>query len=461
MPFLTSKILLTAAFTGVLFFQARSMAPVKDAPAALPPSSLARAVATQNPLLFDVSLAAQVDVNAPGADGQTPLLIATRQRDRELIARLLGLGASVDVADADGHTPLSFAAAEGDISLLQEFVARSLRPNAAAEDGRSALHQAIAAQKYEAAVILLPLSDNFAASPEAGWTLFALAVERGDLPIVKATLGRLPAPLEWSPEARRALTAAIAAEDLELTRLLLSKHPATPTAEGQTVPLLAQAIVDDDLETLRALLRAGADPNTVLPTPCDKGFVAKVSSNYLRSYIIGDEGVTLLMLAAGLGRADSLRVLLDAGADKNRATPKFKMLALYFAARTQKPKCVQMLLGKGPSREELRVEISLAAQRASVIKDGVSILQTPVSTGRKGFDTRPGEYVITDKKRSHRSSIYHSEMPFFMRLNCLDFGLHAGNVPNYPASHGCIRLPAEFAQKLFSEIPVGTMVTIN
>ena len=69
--------------------------------------------------------------------------------------------------------------------------------------------------------------------------------------------------------------------------------------------------------------------------------------------------------------------------------------------------------------------------------------------------------MVTDKKRSHVSSLYHVQMPFFMRLNCLDFGMHAGNVPNYPASHGCIRLPAEIAQKLFAEIPVGTVVTIN
>jgi lipoprotein-anchoring transpeptidase ErfK/SrfK len=103
-----------------------------------------------------------------------------------------------------------------------------------------------------------------------------------------------------------------------------------------------------------------------------------------------------------------------------------------------------VLLGRGPTRDELRVEISLAAQRATIFKNGVSILNTAVSTGRKGFDTPPGEYVVTDKKRSHRSSIYHVEMPFFMRLNCLDFGLHAGAVPNYPASHGCIRVPASW-----------------
>lgn len=461
MPFFTSKVVLTTVFAGALWLRASSLAPVKDARFELPPDSLARAVATGNPQLFEISLAERLDVNAPGPDGRTPLLIATMQRDREMIGRLLELGASVDVPVLAGRTPLSLVAAEGEVDLLRSFVGRSAKPNAVDASGKSALHYAIAARQFDAVDILLPLLEDFAASPGAGRELLTLACETGDPRMMKAILRRMPGPVEWAPETRRALSAAISADDSELVLLLVTKHPATPTAEGDTVPLLARAIVHDDTATLNALLRAGADPNTVLPTPCDKSFVTQVTSNYLRSYLIGDEGVTLLMLAAGLGKAEYLRTLLEAGADKNRATPKHKMLALYFAARTQKPRCVQILLGRGPSREELRVEISLATQRAAVIKDGVAILQTPVSTGRKGFDTRPGEYVITDKKRSHRSSIYHSEMPFFMRLNCLDFGLHAGNVPNYPASHGCIRLPAAFAQKLFSELPVGTMVTIN
>ena len=48
-----------------------------------------------------------------------------------------------------------------------------------------------------------------------------------------------------------------------------------------------------------------------------------------------------------------------------------------------------------------------------------------------------------------------------MRLSCLDFGMHAGYVPNHPASHGCIRLPEDTARKFFSEIPVGTVVTVQ
>ena len=186
-----------------------------------------------------------------------------------------------------------------------------------------------------------------------------------------------------------------------------------------------------------------------------------MKSRYLRAFAVGDQGLTALMLAAGLGEEEYVRALLALGADKNRATVKHKMLALYFAARTENWKCVQLLLGRGPTPEELRVEISLANQKAPVIRNGVPVFHTPVSTGRKGFATPTGQYVITDKKRSHRSTIYHVDMPFFMRLSCLEFGLHAGVVPNYPASHGCIRFPAATAQKLFGELPVGTLVTIN
>src|SRR5438552_613805 len=83
------------------------------------------------------------------------------------------------------------------------------------------------------------------------------------------------------------------------------------------------------------------------------------------------------------------------------------------------------------------------------------------SAGRQGYSTKTGEFVITNKERNHRSTIYHVEMPYFMRLSCLDFGMHAGMVPNYPASHGCIRLPEEAARKFFSEIPIGTLVTVQ
>src|SRR5207245_10985506 len=120
-----------------------------------------------------------------------------------------------------------------------------------------------------------------------------------------------------------------------------------------------------------------------------------------------------------------------------------------------------LILGAGPTQCELRCETSLALQRVALVKNGVPVYRTQCSTGRQGYSTKTGEFVITNKERKHRSTIYHVEMPYFMRLSCLDFGMHAGYVPNYPASHGCIRLPEDTARKFFSEIPVRTLVSVQ
>ena len=96
-----------------------------------------------------------------------------------------------------------------------------------------------------------------------------------------------------------------------------------------------------------------------------------------------------------------------------------------------------------------------------MIRDGETVFTTKVSTGRDGFTTKPGYYVITDKDRDHRSTIYKCPMPYFMRLSCRDFGMHEGVVQPYPASHGCIRLPGDAAKKLFVDLPIGTVVSIN
>jgi L,D-transpeptidase catalytic domain len=181
----------------------------------------------------------------------------------------------------------------------------------------------------------------------------------------------------------------------------------------------------------------------------------------LRSYIEEDRSVTMLMLASGLGQVDYLKPLIDGGANRTRLTTRNKMSALDVAAETGHWRSAQILLGGGPAPEKLRIEISLPMQRIALVRDGVPIYHARCSTGRAGYSTKRGEFVITNKERNHRSTIYHVEMPYFMRLSCLDFGMHAGYVPNHPASHGCIRLPEDTARKFFSEIPVGTVVTVQ
>src|SRR5207237_10063395 len=121
----------------------------------------------------------------------------------------------------------------------------------------------------------------------------------------------------------------------------------------------------------------------------------------------------------------------------------------------------QSLVCVGSTPDELRSEITLGMQQVALVKDRIPVYHGRCSTGRTGYSTKRGEFVITNKERNHRSTIYHVEMPYFMRLSCLDFGMHAGYVPNHPASHGCIRLPEDAARKFFSEIPVGTLVSVQ
>jgi lipoprotein-anchoring transpeptidase ErfK/SrfK len=95
-----------------------------------------------------------------------------------------------------------------------------------------------------------------------------------------------------------------------------------------------------------------------------------------------------------------------------------------------------------------------------LVKEGVLLDTCFVSTGREGYNTPAGRYVITDKHRTWTSTSYHGSMPFFMRLNCRVIFLHSGYVTGRSASHGCIRLPYEKAQKFFGICRVGDEVQI-
>lgn len=96
------------------------------------------------------------------------------------------------------------------------------------------------------------------------------------------------------------------------------------------------------------------------------------------------------------------------------------------------------------------IVVSLPSQRAFVLKKGQEWDSTDVSTGKRGNETPKGVFPILQKKVEHRSTLYDdAPMPYMQRLTWDGVALHAGRVPGYPASHGCIRLPKAFAQKLF------------
>jgi ankyrin repeat protein len=416
-----------------------------------------RAIATHRTSLIDLYFRENLDPNARGAFDSPLMVAAAEQGDWGVVHRLIDAGASVDLADKDNFTPLMAAAAQGRIDILRELIGRVTNLGAVDGSGRTALQYAIISRNTEAVNLLLAVQPVV---EDSQGQLLETALGSGSATIVGAIAERLPVMRDWTTGTRRALQAAIESGDRDLVRLLLKKHAAPPTPEGKNVPLLAYAIASHDANLFNTLMACGADANTTLPAHYDPDFLGILPKKFC-NYISDDKNVTVLMLAAGLGQTDAVQALLDAGADRNRATGRYKMLALYLAAETGQWRCTQMLLGSGPAPEKLHIEISLASQHVSLVKDGVPIFSTVCSSGRPGFATHAGDYVITDKERNHRSTIYHVDMPYFMRLSCLDFGMHEGVVPNYPASHGCIRLPGDAAKRLFAEIPIGTLVTVK
>jgi len=105
--------------------------------------------------------------------------------------------------------------------------------------------------------------------------------------------------------------------------------------------------------------------------------------------------------------------------------------------------------------------ISLRDQRGYLYRDGRRIAVTTVSTGRPGHDTPVGVFPILSKEKMHHSSRYeNAPMPWMQRLTEWGHALHAGNVRPTPASHGCVRLPAEFARQLYLLTRPGDLVVI-
>lgn len=110
----------------------------------------------------------------------------------------------------------------------------------------------------------------------------------------------------------------------------------------------------------------------------------------------------------------------------------------------------------------VRVLVSLPQQRAWVFDHGELVATTPVSTGKRGHSTPAGTFPILQKKVHHRSNKYsNAPMPYMQRLTWGGIALHAGPLPGYPASHGCIRLPRAFAKKLYGLTDYGTKVTVT
>lgn len=109
----------------------------------------------------------------------------------------------------------------------------------------------------------------------------------------------------------------------------------------------------------------------------------------------------------------------------------------------------------------ITVLVSLDEQRAYTYRNGVLIGVATVSTGKPGHETPTGVFTTKLKDKDHHSSKYNNAaMPYTQKITNDGVALHAGGIPGYPESHGCVHLPSEYARLLFEAAPLGMTVVI-
>ncbi len=184
----------------------------------------------------------------------------------------------------------------------------------------------------------------------------------------------------------------------------------------------------------------------------------------------------------------ALTCALSIRADDTATTPPAPMKSSAELFRKQEPPIIRKSLAAVITPDNSRIRISLAKQRALLMVGDEIYIDTPISTGKAAAATPAGTYLIQDKERDHRSSLYgefvdrkgrtvrsgvsmradsapsgthyiSSPMRWFCRLKGT-IGIHAGTLPGYPAAHGCVRIPDAIGPLFYEKVKVGTTVEI-
>lgn len=145
-------------------------------------------------------------------------------------------------------------------------------------------------------------------------------------------------------------------------------------------------------------------------------------------------------------------------AEPAEAARKSKQRAI--ASKSKRDEPIKQPFGDMP-KGPLQLVVSVGEQRVTLFANGVPVGRARISTGTASNPTPMGVFSIIQKNRHHRSNIYsNAPMPYMQRLTWSGIALHEGQLPGYPASHGCIRLPQEFAARLWAVTRLGVRVVV-
>jgi len=409
---------------------------------------------------MDILLAAGADPDLRTDEGATPLWVVLNSRDPSArflsLNRLLKAGADVNILGPKKKTLLAEAVRRKLFKETVELINYGAEVNVGSADGMSPLMVAASMGNDEMIVMLLSRGAD-------GQELLNAAVERADVELIRVLADSGVYINEWTGSGEGSLMASCVRKGLlNLAELCLQQgvDPNQLGSEGQ--PLLHMAIALRDDAMVQMLLESGADPNKYFIRPVSKSFLKLTEKESMRWFLSKERRVTPLMMAANNGDLATIKSLIESGAKKYAYSGRHRLYPLNFASRRGDVKAMQVILGQNPEKEIHHGILDLSDQRMRIYNAKQEVIfNSRVSTGKSGFRTPKGTFVITDKHKSHHSTIYGSSMPYFQRLSCSAFGFHSGSCPGYPASHGCIRMPYSAAKKLFRLTPVGTRVVIQ
>lgn len=416
---------------------------------------------SESPLLAAVELgnlaiAGQLIHSGAKLDKQVLLAKAFEQRNDPLMSLLLDTGADpestfpgskervFDAAVRDGATGavrtllaagakigdnLWAALLTGQDDLIRLILAAGANPRQPGPDGQDPLDFCLTNERYAAARILLDGGADPNARYDANETWLSRAIREGNSDVALALVEKG------------------------------ATVKGVKTSDGHS--LIGWAIANKMTDVAVALVKSGIEVDADEKIPATTAFREKFESTTFRYHLQVDSRIRPIMMASAQRDHEVAQALMDAGANGRAYTRKYlsgAIIGSWFKDTRMQQIC---LLGKVPDPQPRMVVVDLSSQRVTLYENGAATYSTACSTGRSGYRTPAGEYVISDQNRHHTSTIYHSSMPFFQRFSFAAFGLHQGHLPGYPASHGCIRLSYEGARYLFGKLEVGDLAIVQ
>ena len=433
---------------------------------------LIQALDEQDHEMVQFLLKQKADPNTRSTQGQSAMLVAYHEKSPEFLISLLDAGAAPKVADENGTQLFT--------TVCKEIPALGFSPQQVTEVVRSFVNHGA----------------DLDATDSGGWRPFQWLLHHEQLYAADLIL-------DADPNITESLWVAIDKKNYPLARTLLQmgadpyeKHPS-----GGHEPLM-QMVCDNQPAAITDLLNRGADPEqlgkegqsalvtaialkhteaalTLLSHPSRTAGHSSImqenvseefrelfgKSGYFDWYARNVKGLTPLMVAVMMKEHKVAEKLIANGANPTQGTEsRSKVYPIQMAANNKDVKMQQLLIGVPyeDEQQERNFIIDLSEQKVYYYNGGELKKTSRISSGRSGFRTKAGKYVITDKTKNKRSNIYdNAEMPYFQRFSCGAIGFHEGNTYSRYASHGCIRLPMSVAKYFWGQTKLGDRVEIR